>query len=135
MITDNLQQSTTILRDQVQRVDATVKDAVDRGRLQIIRADELLTRTLDRVEQTSDMVHSTVISPIRQLSGIMQGITVGLEFFFGGRGGEMVAVAKSGVRFRRMRCSSRLRLSRVLAFFSPQVRHTHAAFTVLFPSW
>ena len=57
VIADNLQESTTVLRDQVQRVDATVKDAVDRGRLQIIRADELLTRTLDRVEQTSDMVH------------------------------------------------------------------------------
>ena len=85
VIADNLQQSTTILRDQVQRADATVKDAVDRGRLQIIRADELLTRTLDRVEQTTDMVHSTVVSPIRQLSGIMQGISVGLEFFFGGR--------------------------------------------------
>ena len=86
VIADNLQQSTVILRDQVQRADATVKDAVDRGRLQIIRADELLSRTLDRVEQTTDMVHSTVVSPIRQLSGIMQGITVGLEFLFGGRG-------------------------------------------------
>jgi hypothetical protein len=86
VIADNLQQSTTILRDQVQRADATVKDAVDRGRLQIIRADELLSRTLDRVEQTTDMVHSTVVSPIRQLSGIMQGITVGLVFLFGGRG-------------------------------------------------
>jgi hypothetical protein len=86
VIADNLQQSTTILRDQVQRADATVKDAMDRGRLQIIRADELLTRTLDRVEETTDMVHSTVVSPIRQLSGIMQGISVGLEFLFGGRG-------------------------------------------------
>jgi hypothetical protein len=86
VIADNLQHSTTVLRDQVQRADATVKDAVDRGRLQIIRADELLTRTLDRVEQTSDMVHNTVVSPIRQLSGLMRGITVALEFLFGGRG-------------------------------------------------
>ena len=86
VIADNLHSSTTVLRDQVQRVDATVKDAVDRGHLQIIRADELLTRTLDRVEQTSDMVHETVISPVRQLSGLLQGITVGLEFLFGGRG-------------------------------------------------
>jgi hypothetical protein len=86
VIADNLQDATTVLRDQVERVDASVKDAVDRGHLQIIRADELLTRTLDRVEQTSDMVHQTVISPIRQLSGLMQGITVGLEFLFGGRG-------------------------------------------------
>ena len=75
-----------MLRSQVQRVDATVNDVVDRARLQIIRADELLSRTLDRVEQTSDMVQKTVISPVRQLSGMMQGITVGLEFLFGGRG-------------------------------------------------
>jgi hypothetical protein len=85
VITDNLQDATTILRDQVQRVDATVKDVVDRSRLQIIRADELLTRTLDRVEQTTDMVHNTVISPVRRLSGLMQGLSVGLEFLFGGR--------------------------------------------------
>jgi hypothetical protein len=81
----NLEESTTVLRAQVERVDATVNDTVDRARLQIIRADELLSRTLDRVEQTSDMVHQTVISPVRQLSGIMQGITVGLEFLMGSR--------------------------------------------------
>ena len=86
VIADNLQEATTLMRDQVQRVDATVSDTVDRSRLQIIRADELVSRTLDRVEQTSDMVHRTVVSPVRQLSGLMQGITVGLEFLFGGRG-------------------------------------------------
>jgi hypothetical protein len=87
IIADNLELTTTVVRSQVQRMDATVNDVVDRARLQIIRADELLSRTLDRVEQTSDMVHKTVVSPVRQLSGLMQGITVGLEFLFSGRGG------------------------------------------------
>jgi hypothetical protein len=82
LIANNLAETTTALRVQVQRVDATVNDVVDRARLQIIRADELLSRTLDRVEQTSDMVHKTVISPVRQLSGLLQGITAGLEFLF-----------------------------------------------------
>jgi outer membrane murein-binding lipoprotein Lpp len=86
VIAENLQESTTVLRDQVQRVDATVNDVVDRGRLQIIRADELMTRTLDRVEHTTDMVHNTVMSPIRRLSGLMQGVTVALEFLLGSRG-------------------------------------------------
>lgn len=80
VIAENVEQTTTQLRAQVQRIDAAVSDAVDRGRLQVIRADELLSRTLDRVEQTSEMVQKTVVSPMRQLSGIMQGITVGLEF-------------------------------------------------------
>jgi hypothetical protein len=85
VIAENLQESTTLVRSQIQRLDATVNDVVDRTRLQVIRADELLSRTLDRVEQTSDMVHNTVVSPLRQLSGLMQGITVGLEFLFAGR--------------------------------------------------
>jgi hypothetical protein len=86
VIADNLQQSTTVMRAQVERVDATVNDVVDRARLQIIRADELLSRTLDRVEQTSDMVHNTVVSPVRQVSGLVQGITAGIEFLLGNRG-------------------------------------------------
>jgi hypothetical protein len=32
------------------------------------------------------MVHKTVVSPVRQLSGLVQGITAGLEFLIGSRG-------------------------------------------------
>jgi len=85
VIVDNLEGATTLFRSQIERVDATVTDAVDRARLQIIRGDELLTRTMDRVEQTTEMVQKTVVSPVRQISGLMQGITVGLEFLFAAR--------------------------------------------------
>ena len=86
VIVENMEGASTVIRAQVERVDATVNDVIDRARLQIIRGDELLTRTLDRVEQTSEIVQKTVVSPVRQLSGLMQAISVGLEFFFGGRG-------------------------------------------------
>jgi hypothetical protein len=85
-IVENLEDATGAMRSQVHRIDATVTDVVDRARLQVIRGDEMLSRTLDRVEQTTEMVQNTVVSPIRQLSGIMQGISVGLEFLFAGRG-------------------------------------------------
>jgi hypothetical protein len=45
VIADNLMETTISVRSQVERVDATVSDAVDRARLQVIRADELLSRT------------------------------------------------------------------------------------------
>src|ERR1700722_13801500 len=77
VIMDNLQDTSTLVCSQIQRVDATVNDVVDRTRLQVIRADELFTRTLDRVEQTSEIVQKTVVSPVRQISGLMQGISVG----------------------------------------------------------
>jgi hypothetical protein len=82
-IVANVEHSARIARAQIERVDATVSDAVDRTRLQVIRADELINRTLDRVEETSDMVHRTVVSPIRQMQGLVQGLSAGLEFFLG----------------------------------------------------
>jgi methyl-accepting chemotaxis protein len=86
VIVRNVEETTSTIRSQVQRVDATVNDVVDRARLQIIRGDELLTRTLDRVEATSEIVHKTVTSPVRRVSGIIQGVTAGIEFLLGNRG-------------------------------------------------
>ena len=82
-IVANAEESARIARAQMERLDATVNDIVDRTRLQVIRADELVNRTMDRVEETTDMVHRTVVSPIRQLSGLVQGLSAGLEFFLG----------------------------------------------------
>ena len=72
----------TVARGTVGRVDVTVNDVVDRVRLQVIRGDEMLTRTMDRVEETSEKVQHTVMSPVRQVSGIVQAIGVGVGTFF-----------------------------------------------------
>src|SRR5690349_6620075 len=45
-IVDNLSSATTSIRSQVERLDATVTDVIDRTRLQVIRADELVSRTM-----------------------------------------------------------------------------------------
>lgn len=84
-ILSNVQDTTKMVRGQMERLDATANDVVDRTRLQVIRADELLTRTMDRVEETTEMVHKTVISPVRQLSGLMQAVTVGVEALLGAK--------------------------------------------------
>jgi hypothetical protein len=82
---DNVSESSTLVRAQIERIDATVSDLIDRARLQVIRADELVNGTMDRLEETRDVVTKTVISPIRQISGLVQGISAGLEFLFGAR--------------------------------------------------
>lgn len=84
-IAENVKETTTNVREGVQRLDVTVNDIVDRARLQIIRADEMLTRTFDRVEHTSDVVQKTVMSPVKQVSGVIHGVTAGLEFLLGNR--------------------------------------------------
>jgi len=79
-IIENVSESSNRVRAQIERLDSAVGDAIDRTRLQVIRADELLNRTLDRVESTTNLVHKTVVSPVRQLAGLVQGVTSGLEF-------------------------------------------------------
>jgi methyl-accepting chemotaxis protein len=66
----------------VERLNLTVNDAVDRMRLQVIRGDEMITRTMDRIEDTSEKVQHTVMSPVRQMSGIMQAISTGFGAYF-----------------------------------------------------
>ncbi len=83
VISTNLAESSDLLRNQLGRLDATVTDVLDRARLQVIRADELLNRTMDRVEETSEVVHKTVISPLRQVNGLMAAISTGVDVFLG----------------------------------------------------
>ena len=84
-IVNNFNESSVMARHQMERLDATMSDLLDRARLQVIRADELIGKALDRVEETGELVSKTVVSPVRQVSGVLQGLTAGLEFFFSGR--------------------------------------------------
>jgi ABC-type transporter Mla subunit MlaD len=80
-ITTNLAEVSTRLRGQAERMDSTFSDLVDRTHLQVIRVDELVSRTLDKVEETTEMVQSTVTAPVKQMSAIMQGLSVGIGTF------------------------------------------------------
>jgi methyl-accepting chemotaxis protein len=82
-ISANVSESSATVKNQISRIDATITDVVDRARLQVIRADELLGRTIDKVEETSEAVHRTVTSPLRQVNGLVAAISTGFEVFVG----------------------------------------------------
>src|SRR6266700_3183212 len=84
-VVDNVSVSTTVIRTQMERVDATLTDIIDRTRLQVIRADEFVNSTMDKLEETREAVTRTVVSPVRHISGLMHGVTAGLEAFFSRR--------------------------------------------------
>ncbi|MGB9257338.1 MAG: hypothetical protein WCC25_21050 [Candidatus Korobacteraceae bacterium] len=79
---DNASRISTTTRASVERMETTVNDAIDRVRLQVIRGDEMLTRTMDRIEETSEKVQHTVMSPVRQVSGIVQALSTGFGSYF-----------------------------------------------------
>jgi methyl-accepting chemotaxis protein len=82
LVLDNAAHVTTLARADAERLEVTFNDLLDRVRLQVIRADEMVTRTMDRVEETSEKVQHSVMSPVRQVSGIVQAISVGVGTFF-----------------------------------------------------
>jgi methyl-accepting chemotaxis protein len=81
-IVSNLAAVSSSLRSQVDRFDSTFSDAMDRTRRQVIRADNMVTRTMDQVEETTEVLHEGVIAPVRRVAGLVQGLTVGIDTFF-----------------------------------------------------
>ena len=81
-IVSNLAAISSSLRSQVDRFDVTFGDAMDRTQRQVIRADNLVSRTMDQVEETTDVLHEGVLTPVRRMAGLVQGLTVGIDTFF-----------------------------------------------------
>jgi hypothetical protein len=79
---DNASVISTTARNQTRRVDAAMTDFMERAHLQTIRVDEMLTHTLDRVETTKAKVENSVLTPLKHLNGVLQGIGVGIESLF-----------------------------------------------------
>jgi len=79
---DNVTHISSAARGSVDRFQVTLNDAIDRTRLQVIRGDEMLTRTMNRLEETSDKVQQSVMSPVRQLSGLAHAISIGVGAYF-----------------------------------------------------
>lgn len=71
---------TRLARSQVQKADRIVTEAADRLRAQIIRTDQILTGTLEVIEEAGSTFRSRVWQPVNQVSAVIKGIQAGLEF-------------------------------------------------------
>jgi hypothetical protein len=77
---------TRVARTQAQKVDRIFTDAVERLRLQIIRADQILTGTLEVVEEAGSTIRDKVWTPINRVSAVLKGVKAGIDFIRGQRG-------------------------------------------------
>jgi hypothetical protein len=72
-----------IARGQAQKVDRVFTEAVERLRVQVIRADQILTGALEVVEDAGTKFRKTLWGPIHQASALLRGLKVGLDFIRG----------------------------------------------------
>jgi uncharacterized protein YoxC len=72
-----------VARGQAQKVDRVFSEGVERLRVQVIRADQILTGALEVLEDAGSAVRKTVWGPIHQASALLKGLKVGLDFIRG----------------------------------------------------
>jgi uncharacterized protein YoxC len=69
-----------LARVQAQKMDKVFTEASDRLRGQLVRADRILTGTLEAVEDAGTQVRRSFLGPVQKASAIVHGIKVGLDF-------------------------------------------------------
>jgi uncharacterized protein YoxC len=69
-----------LARTQAQKLDKIFTEASDRLRGQLVRADRIVTGTLEAVEDAGTQVRRNFLAPVQKASAVIQGIKVGLDF-------------------------------------------------------
>ena len=80
VIFDDLSAMSYTARKQLDKVDRVTDELSERLRVQIIRADELLTQALDNLERASTAVKENVVGPVREAAAVIQGVKAAIEF-------------------------------------------------------
>lgn len=68
-----------LARVQAQKMDKIFTEASDRLRGQLVRADRILTGTLEAVEDAGSQVRRSFLAPVQRVSALVQGIKIGLD--------------------------------------------------------
>lgn len=90
IITDDLVETTKMLKKQATRVDGAVDDVLTRTRHQVARVDAMVGNTLDVVQNASNAVQQTVARasetlqhavdvPTRRISGVINGVMAAVD--------------------------------------------------------
>jgi hypothetical protein len=69
------------LKRQAETIGETAVEVAVRARNKVVQVDDVLTRTLERVEKTTGAVHNTVLLPVRRVNSVLHAISVGIGAF------------------------------------------------------
>jgi hypothetical protein len=68
-----------LARAQAQKMDKVFTEASDRLRGQLIRADRILSGTLEAVEDAGTQVRRSFLGPVQKATAFIHGIKIGLD--------------------------------------------------------
>jgi len=79
-LVEDASQMVYLARIQAQKMDKIFSEASDRLRGQMVRADRIVTGTLEAVEDAGVQVRRNFLGPVQKAYAVVQGIKVGLDF-------------------------------------------------------
>jgi methyl-accepting chemotaxis protein len=80
-ITTNLAETSATVRSHASEVGHATSEIVERARLQAARLDEFVINAAQKVEATSELLQTRVLSPMRRVRAIVTALNAGLSFF------------------------------------------------------
>jgi hypothetical protein len=83
IITDNLVEVSHVVRAKAMEFDATATDLNSKTRAQMNRVDGMMTSVLDTTSDISQTVTRGIKMPVREFSGLMNGLKAGLDVLVG----------------------------------------------------
>lgn len=83
VITENLVETSYVVRAKAQEFDVTLSDANEKTRRQVARMDGLVTDTLTAVGEISASVQKSIRVPLREVAGIVSGLKAGMDVLVG----------------------------------------------------
>jgi hypothetical protein len=83
IITENLVETTHMVRSKAQEFDATASELNMKARAQANRVDGMVTSVLNTTAEISETLQRAVKVPVREFSGIVNGFKAGVEVLVG----------------------------------------------------
>ena len=83
IITENFVETSHVIRAKAQEFDMTASDLNSKTRAQVARVDGMVTSVLNTTADISETVQRGIKVPLREVSGLVNGLKAGLDVLVG----------------------------------------------------
>ena len=78
----NMDLISEMVKERAQDLDQFVQEMTEMGREQASKVNYVVTDTVEKFEQTTEMIHQDVLKPALEISSFLKGIKAGLSYLF-----------------------------------------------------
>lgn len=82
----NVDSLSVLVKARAENVDAFIQEMAQVGREQALKIDHVVTDTVQKFEQTTEVIQRDVLRPALEVSSFVKGVRAGISYLFNKRG-------------------------------------------------